>query len=116
VELTDEAAARLICCTGLFDDRHETPDDYMERLTAWAARGLAMVCVNPDRVVERGDRLIWCAGALAERYVALGGETIFAGKPYAPIYDQALARLAELAGAPVERNAVLAIGDGAPTD
>ncbi len=106
----------LISCTGLFDDDHETPDDYRARLAGWRERNLPMLCVNPDIVVERGHRLIWCAGALAERYRELGGETSVVGKPYAPIYDAALARLAEIAGGRVEKSAVLAIGDGIDTD
>ncbi|CAN5146385.1 TIGR01459 family HAD-type hydrolase [soil metagenome] len=114
--LTGEGDCDLISCTGLFDDDHETPDDYRERLARWHACGLPMLCVNPDIVVERGDRLFWCAGALAERYRELNAETIVVGKPYAPIYEAALARIAELAGTPVDKSAVLAIGDGIDTD
>ncbi len=116
LSLVGEDACELISCTGLFHDDHETPDDYRERLASWHARKLPMLCVNPDIVVERGDRLIWCAGALAERYRELGGETIVVGKPYAPIYEAALARVAEIAGGPVARDSVLAIGDGIDTD
>jgi ribonucleotide monophosphatase NagD (HAD superfamily) len=75
-----------------------------------------MLCINPDVVVERGDRLVWCAGALAQRYRLLGGETIVVGKPHAPIYEGALRRLAAIAGVPVDRGEALAIGDGAETD
>lgn len=114
--LVDQAEADLICCTGLFDDVSETPDDYVDQLDRLAKRGLPMLCINPDKVVERGDRLLWCAGALAERYEALGGKTIVVGKPYAPIYDMALNRLKELAARDLDRESVLAIGDGAPTD
>jgi HAD superfamily hydrolase (TIGR01459 family) len=114
--LVDENSATLISCTGLFDDTVETPDDYAERLERLANRGLPMLCVNPDRVVERGNQLVWCAGALAERYAALGGETIIVGKPFAHIYDTALGRLASLAEGDVARQSVLAIGDGAATD
>ena len=109
-----EGDCDLISCTGLFDD--ETPDDYHERMAGWLARGLPMLCVNPDVVVQRGDKLIWCAGALAERYREMGGETTIVGKPYAPIYATALARAAEVAGAPLDRGDVLAIGDGIDTD
>lgn len=115
-QLVDENSATLISCTGLFDDTTETPDDYAEQLERLASRGLPMLCVNPDRVVERGDQLVWCAGALAERYAALGGETIIVGKPHAPIYDMALDRLANVAGRAVARELVLAIGDGVATD
>jgi HAD superfamily hydrolase (TIGR01459 family) len=66
--LTADSEAELIACTGLFDDDRETPDDYAARMTGWVARGLTFVCANPDKVVERGDRLLWCAGALAQQY------------------------------------------------
>lgn len=116
VVFADEDDSDIVCCTGLFDDEKETPDDYEESFAAWRARNVAMLCVNPDIVVERGDRLIWCAGALAERYRALGGETIVVGKPYAAIYDTAFERLAHIAGGPVPKSKVLAVGDGAATD
>jgi HAD superfamily hydrolase (TIGR01459 family) len=110
----DEAEA--ISCTGLVDDETETPDDYRERLQKLADRGLPMICANPDIVVERGDRLIWCAGALARLYEDLGGTVSILGKPHAPIYTAAMKRLARLAGAEIGREDVLAIGDGLPTD
>ena len=47
-------------------------------------RKLTLVCANPDIVVERGDRLIYCAGAVADFYRELGGEVIFYGKPHRP--------------------------------
>ncbi|MEO9526341.1 TIGR01459 family HAD-type hydrolase [Roseibium sp.] len=110
----DEAEA--ISCTGLVDDESETPDDYRERLQKLADRGLQMICANPDIVVERGDRLIWCAGALARLYEDLGGKVSILGKPHAPIYTAAMQRLAKLSGEDVAREDVLAIGDGLPTD
>lgn len=110
----DEAEG--ISCTGLADDEVETPDDYRERLEKLAARGLKMICANPDIVVERGDRLIWCAGALARLYEDLGGEVVILGKPHAPIYTAAMERLSQLAGTEVAKEDVLAIGDGLPTD
>ena len=116
IELTDENEAALIACAGLFDDDRETPEDYAERMRGWVARGLPFVCANPDKVVERGDRIVWCAGALAEKYASLGGETIILGKPHAPIYATAMRRFAELAGGAVDPATVLAIGDAAETD
>ncbi|MCK7610700.1 TIGR01459 family HAD-type hydrolase [Roseibium sediminicola] len=110
----DEAEG--ISCTGLADDEVETPDDYRERLEKLVARGLKMICANPDIVVERGDRLIWCAGALARLYEDLGGEVVILGKPHAPIYTAAMERLSQLAGTEVAKEDVLAIGDGLPTD
>ena len=58
-------------------------------------RKLTLICANPDIVVERGDRLIYCAGAIAELYRELGGEVIFYGKPHRPIYERAMALAAE---------------------
>jgi HAD superfamily hydrolase (TIGR01459 family) len=108
--------AAYVLCTGLFDDSVETPDDYADSLAAFAARGVPFVCANPDLVVHRGAKLIYCAGALAQAYEALGGETVYAGKPYPSIYETALARIQALRGAAVSRARVLAIGDALRTD
>jgi len=77
--------AAYVVCTGLFDDEVETPEDYAPLLAQLRGRNLFMVCANPDVVVERGDRLIYCAGALADAYQALGGEVYYAGKPHRPL-------------------------------
>jgi HAD superfamily hydrolase (TIGR01459 family) len=116
VELVDEQDCELVSCTGLFDDETETPDDYRQSFQRWLARGLPLLCANPDIVVERGDRLIWCAGALAERYRGLGGVVIVVGKPHAPFYRAVLDRLEGIAGAGIPRSSILAIGDGIDTD
>lgn len=116
IEFSTADDADLISCTGLFDDETETPDDYRDRLEALAARGLPMVCANPDIVVERGEHLIWCAGALARLYEDLGGAVSIAGKPHTPIYEAALARLTKLRGNDIDKDKVLAIGDGLQTD
>jgi HAD superfamily hydrolase (TIGR01459 family) len=103
-------------CTGLTDDETETPDDYRDLLTKLRARGLFMLCGNPDLVVERGPKLVYCAGALADLYAEMGGEVLYAGKPYRPIYDQALQCIADIRGAPAPLSRVLAIGDSVRTD
>ncbi|MDQ0511044.1 TIGR01459 family HAD-type hydrolase [Ancylobacter amanitiformis] len=108
--------AELIVCTGLFDDTVETPEDYADRLKAARARNLPFICANPDIVVERGGDLIWCAGALAEAYAALGGDVVFCGKPHRPIYETALATARELRGAETPAGRVVAIGDALRTD
>jgi HAD superfamily hydrolase (TIGR01459 family) len=109
-------AAKYVICTGLFDDEVETPEDYREMLAQLRARNLFMVCANPDIVVERGDKLIYCAGALADAYAALGGEVYYAGKPYRPLYDLALGEAAKARGAAPALDRVLAIGDSVRTD
>ncbi|BCP52489.1 haloacid dehalogenase [Kaistia sp. 32K] len=116
LQLVGEDEAELISCTGLFDDSVETPDDYAARFASWRKRDLPMICANPDIVVERGERFVWCAGSLAERYTALGGTSFVAGKPNPPIYEAALRKASAIRGSHVEKQEVLAIGDGAPTD
>jgi len=113
---TPLADAQYVLCSGLFDDTRETPEDYDATLAAMRARDLAMICANPDLVIHRGQDLIYCAGAIAERYVGIGGETIFAGKPYEPIYRLALNRASATRSAPVDKSRVLAIGDAMRTD
>jgi HAD superfamily hydrolase (TIGR01459 family) len=116
VKLGGQDEAELVVCSGLFHDETEAPDDYIPLLRALAARKLPMICANPDHLVERGDQLVWCAGALAARYEKEGGPVVYAGKPHAPIYLLALETIGELAGRPVPRSEVLAIGDGVNTD
>ncbi|MEO5757239.1 MAG: TIGR01459 family HAD-type hydrolase [Mesorhizobium sp.] len=116
VDLVEEFEASGVVCTGLFDDEVEKPEDYAELLRRLRARNLPFICANPDIVVERGERMIWCAGALARDYAQLGGRTLIAGKPHAPIYDLAMKEVADILGRPVERTEVLAIGDGMMTD
>jgi HAD superfamily hydrolase (TIGR01459 family) len=116
LSLVPEEEADLVVCTGLFDDRSETADDYRDELMRLAARGLTMICANPDLVVESGNRLIPCAGLLAAAYAELGGGVIYAGKPHRPVYEAALAKGAELTGAPVDPGRVMAIGDAIRTD
>ena len=108
--------ADYIVCTGLFDDETESAENYRAMLLQARERSLTLVCANPDIVVERGDRLIYCAGAVAELYLELGGEVIFYGKPHRPIYERAVALASERRGHAVELNRVLAIGDSVRTD
>lgn len=116
VEFAPVERADFTVCTGLFNDDGETPNDYRDLLAAMRARNLFMLCANPDLVVERGDRLLYCAGALADLYGTLGGEVLYAGKPYAPIYQDALAQAQSALGHDVQRDRVLAIGDSIRTD
>ena len=108
--------ADYVICSGLYDDETETPEDYRDLLTRIRARNLFMVCANPDLVVERGHRLVYCAGAIADLYAGMGGEVFYAGKPHRPIYDYALGVAAEVRGARVALERVLAIGDSIRTD
>lgn len=117
VELVEEFEARGVVCTGFYEEREdEAPEDYADLLRRLRARDLPFVCANPDIVVERGDALIWCAGALARDYSRLGGRTLIAGKPHRPIYDAALQAAREVLGCEIGREEVLAVGDGVLTD
>jgi HAD superfamily hydrolase (TIGR01459 family) len=106
--------AEGIVCTGLFDDRTETPEDYRATLLFAKTMALPMLCANPDVVVDMGETRVFCAGAIAEAYAAMGGEVFYYGKPHPPIYDLARQRLEILR--PGLDAQVLAIGDGFPTD
>ena len=103
-------------CSGLTDDTVETPHDYHDLIERMRARALPMICANPDVVVERGDQLVYCAGAIADLYAAAGGNVIYAGKPYRPIYEQALALARRRRGQASDLQRVLAIGDSVRTD
>ncbi|MAS40738.1 MAG: TIGR01459 family HAD-type hydrolase [Porticoccaceae bacterium] len=116
VERTGPDRAAAIVCTGLFDDERETPDDYAPVLKECLERGLPMVCANPDVMVERGGKLIYCAGAIARAYEAMGGSVAYAGKPFQPIYDLASETLETLRPGSSARSRLLAIGDGVNTD
>jgi HAD superfamily hydrolase (TIGR01459 family) len=105
-----------IVCTGLIDDETESAEDYREMMLKARERALTLICANPDIVVERGDRLIYCAGAIAELYRELGGEVIFYGKPHRPIYERAIALAARRRNHDITLDRVLAIGDSVRTD
>ena len=116
VNRTDAGAAAAIVCTGLFDDETETAETYAGVLASCAGRAVPMICANPDLSVERGGRIIPCAGAVAAKYEQCGGRVTYAGKPYLPIYTAAFAVADTLAGRPVAKHEILAIGDGLRTD
>lgn len=116
LDFAEIGEAAFISCTGPFDDDNETPDDYEALFDAALARELPMVCANPDLVVQRGDRLVYCGGALAHRYAAMGGTAVYCGKPHAPIYRMAARLVEEAAGRAAAPERVIAIGDGPDTD
>ncbi len=108
--------ANAVVCTGLHDDTRETGEDYAPILGRMKTLGLTMICANPDKIVRRGNQIVYCAGAIAEIYERDQGLVLMAGKPFQPIYELALQRAAELRKAPVGKNDVVAIGDGPDTD
>lgn len=110
------ADAAFISVTGPRDDETDAPEDYRAAFAPAVARDLELICANPDRIVQRGDRIIYCGGALADLYESMGGRVTMAGKPYGPIYSLALAEAERLLGRPADRSRVLCIGDGVVTD
>ena len=115
--LVPESEAQRVVCTGLFDDDTETAEDYREALAAFRQRSLPMICANPDLVVERDKRLIPCAGLIAQAYEAIGGAVVYAGKPYRPVYETALAMAGALDGLPApDLDRTVAVGDAIRTD
>ena len=108
--------ADYVVCSGFEDDERETAEDYRPRLEAMLKRGLLMVCANPDLVVERGNVIVPCAGAIALAYEEMGGDVYYAGKPHEPIYEKAIAVAAGLNGREIPKDRVLAIGDAIRTD
>jgi HAD superfamily hydrolase (TIGR01459 family) len=109
-------SADYVVCSGLFDDTTESPQDYAALIAAMREHDLPMVCANPDIVVERGDKLVYCAGAIADLYAAAGGDVLYAGKPYRPIYERAVEVARCARGRAVEPARLLAIGDSVRTD
>ncbi len=107
--------ATAILLTGLRDDSIEAPEDYAGEIADWIARGLPVLCANPDIIVDRGHERLWCAGAIARDFEAAGGEVIYFGKPHLPVYDRCHEVLREL-GRDIRKERVLAIGDGILTD
>jgi len=101
------ADADFILATGI-EDARDKAEKYHPVLEEGAARGLPMLCANPDRIVHVGDDLVLCPGTFADIYTALGGSVTYFGKPYRSVYSLCLEAIG-----PGE---VLAIGDGMQTD
>ncbi|MFG6529877.1 MULTISPECIES: TIGR01459 family HAD-type hydrolase [unclassified Sulfitobacter] len=114
IETVPLAQAEGIVCTGPVDAMAD-PEVMRPEFEQAIARGLKLLCANPDIVVDRGEVREWCAGALAALYTEMGGESLYFGKPHAPIYDLARRRLAALE-VDIPDNRILAIGDGILTD
>ena len=116
VKFAPPETADYVVCSGLEDDESDTPDDYRPLLESMLARKLFMVCGNPDVVVERGSTLVYCAGAIADLYATMGGKVLYAGKPYRPIYEMAVAKAESAAGRKISLGRVIAVGDSVRTD
>ena len=112
IRFAKEDDAEVVLATGLFDDETEAPDDYRPLLGRFRARGLPFLCANPDIVVQRGERLLYCAGAIAKLYEMMGGHAVYYGKPHAAVFQKALDKARSFGRAACP----LVIGDGLETD
>ena len=110
VRVTDPALADFILATGPNMDELDV-EAHMHLLETSLRRNLPLLCANPDLEVIRGETRLVCAGAIAERYEALGGNVIYHGKPHAVTYRAAL----DVLGQP-DAARVLCVGDGLRTD
>jgi HAD superfamily hydrolase (TIGR01459 family) len=108
--------AKLCLLTGPLDDAIESVDIYHGLLAKMRDNAVEMICANPDLVVRGGNRMVICAGSIAQRYAQMGGAVVFAGKPEAAIYHEARDRIDEIAGRKIPKSRLLAVGDGLPTD
>ncbi|KKN61807.1 hypothetical protein LCGC14_0518350 [marine sediment metagenome] len=108
VEAAD--ATDLVVIAGSQAD-HIAMTEYEERMRPAASRGVPCICTNPDRQMLTPQGLVPAAGAIADRYTALGGVVTFVGKPYSEIYAAAHALIAT-----VQRPRILCIGDSIDHD
>ena len=115
IKLVPLYEAEGIVCTGLVDDENESPEDYADLLKVAVERGLKFLCANPDVIVDRGDKRVFCAGALSQLYAELGGTTLLFGKPRRTIYDLARVQLSEISPG-IADSRIICIGDGITTD
>lgn len=116
VERVSLDRAKAIVCTGPFDDTREGPGDYSDYWQPALRAGLPFWCANPDLQVQRGDSLIYCAGALGADYERQGGSVTYLGKPHAPAYEFVEQHLHDIMGRTPDRRDWLAVGDGLKTD
>jgi len=114
--MVSSADSKLCLLTGPLDDRIESAEIYKPLLLEMRDNGVDMICANPDLVVKSGNRLVICAGSIAQLYKNLGGQVFYAGKPEAPIYDAAITQMTIATGRKLSKSRILVVGDGLPTD
>jgi HAD superfamily hydrolase (TIGR01459 family) len=108
--VAEPAESDFVLCCGIRKSQEKLAE-FEPMLAEFLNLGLPLVCTNPDKSVLRGASHELCAGAIAERYVEMGGEMREEGKPYPGVYRHCLELLTDRPGA-----RVLCIGDGLKTD
>jgi len=109
--LVDDVKDADFILLGGLDDAAAEPQQWRDCMTTAAMHDVLMLCANPDLVMFGASGLIPAPGALAAFYQSLGGKVTFVGKPHAPIFEAALARL----GHP-DPTRVLVVGDSLDHD
>ncbi len=115
IKSTSDEASEIIC-TGLIDQVGENISDYKNLFDNWIREKKLFICANPDEVVSRGNKLEFCAGALAKYYHKLGGKVKYFGKPFNQIYELAKLEIENLTNKNFNKESILAIGDNLKTD
>jgi len=103
-----------LLCTGM-SEHAVSVEAHASGLLPGVWGGMPLICANPDKMVRIGAHLVPCAGALADHYERLGGQTIRFGKPHARIYRECFAALGTRCKG-LTTDSILAIGDGLETD
>lgn len=76
------------------------------------SKGTPLLCPNPDKYITLSNgEVVFCAGKIARQYELLGGNVIYTGKPYPPIYQYVLDLFPR-----IKKQRILVIGDGLETD
>lgn len=104
----DVSRAATVLLMGLSEGSDGTAEARI--LDAARARGLPLVCTNPDRASPRAGRRQVGPGALALAYAERGGAVTLYGKPHRPVFDA----LADALGVPPPR--ILMVGDSLEHD
>ena len=104
----------FIFVTGLFNDEIEDENDYLDLLNSAREREMTLVCANPDLLVQRGNKLIPCAGLISKTYEEMGGKVVNIGKPFSPIFKEAIEMVKK--NSRFDEHKILVVGDGLETD
>ena len=115
-ETTNPGEAEVILCTGYFEDRGFQFELYEDLLRNQITRDIPLVCANPDKEVNIGEKRFLCAGTLAGHYERLGGKVIWLGKPEKVAYQKCFGAAEKITGIKFQPSDFLAIGDNLETD
>jgi HAD superfamily hydrolase (TIGR01459 family) len=95
-----------------FKEPKSTLEELMPTICNCIDNKLLMICANPDLVVvDKNGIPALCAGVMAEKYIQMGGEVIYFGKPYHHIYERAFSLFPN-----IKKERICAIGDNMRTD